>query len=260
MRDLIAALAAAGSVALGAPASAAVLELELSGALRAGDALNPAGEAAAAFGAPTPFVFRARFDPEGTRYGAGPPGAFLPGYAAYAFDEAGLTIGGTTYAVASYADDPVGGVVVALFDPSNLFNPGYYAVGFFGEPGGVGPGLNSRYATASPSFLAADPTPATWGGYLGYGAVSGPNTEGGTGEPCQQGRPQDCAAAPIALTAPDGSAFELSLLSGAYDGDGASAFTAELAPIPLPGSAALLLTALLGGAALRARASRREAG
>ena len=246
MRQVIAAVAAASAVAPGGAASAGVLELDLAGVLQAGDSLSPAGEAAAPRGATTPLRVRAvRRRRPALRLRA--RGAVFPGHAASAFERASLTIGGAGYAAASSADDPSGGVAVALSRPLQPLRPGLPRRGLPRRAGGQGPGLVSRRNQASPAFSAAAPGAATFGDCVGYGAASGPNIAGGTGEPCQQGQPEQCA------TAPDGSAYALSLLSGACDGDGSYAFAAEIAPIPLPGSAALLLSALAGGAALRAR-------
>lgn len=95
-KHLIAA-AAAGAAMMGAGhAEAATWRLEVTGFLQASDGLNPSGAAAAPLGALTAFTFTALFDDDGLVYRAGPPGDPLPGYAAYAFDEATLTVNGVS--------------------------------------------------------------------------------------------------------------------------------------------------------------------
>ena len=252
-------MVAAAAAALGT-AEAATWRFELTGVLQAEDSLVPRGEGSddgGAFGALTAFTFTAVFDDEGTVWRAGPPGSPLPGYAAYAFEEAFLTVNGVTYEVASYADDPVHGVAVALFDPSNVFNPGFYAAGFFGNPQGVGPGVIARFDGADSAFGATDPVGATLTDYLGYGAISGPTVDGGPGFRCHDGQPELCTVVPILLRGPNGALYDLTLISAAYDGTGAYAFAASLTAVPLPGGAALMGTgiALLIGAA-RARRTR----
>jgi hypothetical protein len=246
--------ALATSLAVGfaaADADAAIWQLELTGYFQAGDALNEQGAALDTFGGLTAFSFTAIFDDMGTQYRAGPPNAPLPGYVAYAFSSATLTIDGVTYDVASFADDPDQGVAVALFDPSNVFNPGFYAAGFFGNPLGVGPGVIARFDDASPDFTADALAASTLTDYLGYGAVSGPTVDGGPGNRCQEGQPELCLTVPILLTGPDGRLYDLTLLTGGYDATGAYAFTASLSEVPIPAGFALFATGLAGIAGRR---------
>ena len=240
-RIMTAGIAAAAALS-GTQASAAVWRFELTGVLQSADGLTArGGDGTDLIEAQTAFTFTAVFDDAGPAYRAGPPGSPLPGYAAYAFRSATLSVNGVTYEVASFADDPVHGVAVALFDPSNVFNPGFYAAGFFGNPQGVGPGLVARFGGADGAWSAASPAEAALTGYLGYGAVSGPTADGGPGNRCQEGQADLCAVVPILLTGPDGTLYDLTLVSAAYDADGQYAFTASLAPVPVPAPGALVL-------------------
>jgi hypothetical protein len=250
------ATAAATALLTFSAAEAKILKLDLTGALQPGDALNLNGAVLDPFGALEAFSFRAVFDTDGTVYRAGPPGAPLPGYAAYDFIEAQLTVGGVTYEVASFADDPVHGVAVALFDPTNVFNPGFYGVGFFGNPLSVGAGLTARFDGANTSFSATAPGEAMFEDYLGYGALSGPTIEPGPGIVCQTVSASLCSSVPIFLTGPDGQLYDLTLLSAGYDANGSFAYSASISEVPLPGGLVLFATAL-GGAIGRHRLARR---
>jgi hypothetical protein len=235
------------------PADAAVFRLEIEGFFQPGDALNQQGEALDTFGELTAFNFTAVFDDQGTVYRAGPPGSPLPGYAAYDFRQAQLEVDGVTYEVASFGDNPVNGVAVALFDPTNVFNPGFNGVGFFGNPESVGPGLIARFGSSSPAFSAVDPSATEFSDYLGYGALSGPTIDPGPGFVCQTVSASLCATVPIFLTGPGGELYDLTLLSNGYDGDGSPVFAASLAEVPVPGALVLFGTALAGIGAARTR-------
>lgn len=250
MRSKILLASVAATTLWANPLSAAVLLFELDGQFRGPDTIAPVG------GAPTSltgqnFTFRAVFDDNGTVYRAGPPGAPLPGFAAYAFQNATLTIGGLTYDVASFANDPLGGTVLALFDPSNVFNPGFYAGGFINNPLIPSQGLVSRFQSAPPGFGAVDPTVGSYGDFVGYGAVSGPTFSGGPGSACFT-NPALCAIRPISLSR-GGDQFNLTLASGAYNAEGRFAFSASLTnAVPEPSTWAMMLLGFFGaGAALR---------
>ena len=245
---------AACAAALVGTADAAVWRFELSGVLQGADSLAVrGGDGADALTAQTDFTFTATFDDEGTVYRAGAPDSPLPGYAAYAFQSATMTIGGVTYDVTSYADDPVSGVAVALFDPSNVFAPGFHAAGFFSNPLGVGAGITARFDGVDGSWSATDPVAGTLTDYLGYGAISGPTVDGGPGDRCFA-QTDLCAVVPILLTGPDGTLYDLVLATRAYDADGSFAFTASLTAVPLPGPLVLLGTGLAALGAARRRA------
>lgn len=237
------------------PASAAQFVFELEGELQSGDQFGKEGEEALPPRSKS-FTFRAVFDEDGTTYQAGPPGMPLPGYVAYAFDSATITLGEITYDVASFADDPIGGVTVALFDPSNVFNPGFYGVGFFGNPLGVGPGMIARFANGPAGHSAGDPAEGEFSGFIGHGALSGPTIDGGPGFICFAD-PSLCEVTPINLTR-DGMDFNLILASGAYDSNGGSPFSARLTrigvPVPEPSTWARMLLGMFGiGALMRRR-------
>lgn len=239
------------------PLSAAMFLFELNGEFRGADTLTPEG------GAPTsltsqPFTFRATFDDAGTVYRAGPPGMQLPGFAAYLFQSATLTIGGVSYDVASFADDPINGAVLALFDPSNVFNPGFYAGGFINNPLVPSQGLVSRFQNAPAGFSAIDPTVGSYGDFVGYGAVSGPTFSGAPGSVCFTD-PTLYSVQSFSLLR-GGDRYNLTLASGAYDAQGQFAFSASLTnAVPEPSTWAMMLLGFFGiGATLRhaKRASR----
>jgi hypothetical protein len=232
---------------------------ELNGNLSSSDLFGQAGQTPTTPRA-TNFTFRAVFDDERTTYQAGPPGAPLPGYVAYGFQSATFTIGELTYDVAAFGDDPVGGVTVALFDPTNVFNPGFYGIGFFGNPLSVGPGIIARFENGPAGFTANDPTAGEFSGFLGYGALSGPTIDPGPGNVCF-GDPSLCAVTPISLTR-DGQQFELTLASAAYDAENLNgAFSAKLVgAVPEPATWAMMLLGFFGIGGLMRSSARGVAG
>lgn len=243
-------LSLAATTLWASPSSAAVLLFELDGEFRGDATIAPVG------GTPTSltsqsFTFRAVFDDEGIVYRAGPPGMPLPGFAAYAFQSATLTIGGVSYDVASFMSNPDNGAVLALFDPSNPFNPGFYAGGFINNPLVPSQGLVSRFQSAPAGFSAIDPTVGEYSGFVGYGAVSGPTFSGGPGSACFAD-PALCAIRPISLSR-GGDQYNLTLASGAFNAQGQFAFSARLSnAVPEPSTWAMMLLGFFGaGAALR---------
>lgn len=250
MRNKILLASVAATTLWGSPVSAAVLLFELNGQFRGPDTIAPVGGPQTSLTGQS-FTFRAVFDDTGTVFRAGPPGAPLPGFAAYAFQSATLTIGSTVYDVASYVNDPVGGTVLALFDPSNVFNPGFYAGGFINDPLIPSQGLVSRFQSAPSAFTAVDPTVGSYSNFVGYGAVSGPTLSGGPGSACFT-NPALCSIRPISLSR-GGDQFSLRLASGAYDAQGQFAFSARITnAVPEPSTWAMLMLGFFGiGAALR---------
>lgn len=254
MRSKILLASVAAAALYSSPSSAAVLLFELNGQFRGADTLTPLGGTSTSLTGQS-FTFRAVFDENGTVYRAGPPGAPLPGFAAYAFQNATLTIGGLTYDLASFANDPTGGAVLALFDPTNPFNPGFYAGGFINHPLIPSQGLMSRFQTAPAGFRAIDPTEGSYGGFQGFGTVSGRTTNGAPGSVCFT-NPALCPVQPFSLSR-GGDRFSLALASGAYDSQGRFTFSASItSAVPEPSTWAMMLLGFFGaGAALR-RAKR----
>lgn len=84
-------------------------------------------------------------------------------------------MGGQTYSLASYNDNPIAGIGVAIFDPSNFFNPGRYAVGFLQNPVQDGAGFISDFSSASPAFSTASQTGTVFMNYNGVGFGPGGN-------------------------------------------------------------------------------------
>lgn len=241
-------LAASSAAFVCATAAATPFDLTYRGAFAPADAFGPAGTTATAFAGVTPFTLQARFDtatPSLVRPGVVPGFPGFPGFVAYAPLSTSLTFGGQTYLVAGAAENPTAGVSIAIFDPSNVFNPGLYGIGVIAQPLRDGTGFVGDFSGASPAFSVADLVPTTFTGYNGAGFLAGVGCLGG---------PASCVVTPLALTDARGAAFSLVLGSREEEvAEGAPSATATLSKVPSPGSlplVALGLAALLaiGGA------------
>lgn len=237
----LAAAMAFGAVMDAGAAEAATWRFEFRGWLTGQDSLGPAGEREALAG-DTAFLFEAVF-----READALADPFPPGFAAYAPLSATMTLLGRTYDVLTVGEDRESGVSVMLFDPSNVFSPGFWAAGIHADPLGSDTGIIARFGdtdtdlSVEPGALAA----TTYGEFLGVGYVSGEPDMPGPGNLCWPGGPATCAVEPFLLTASDGSLFELAVASRPYDfAPGGLEFSATLAPVPLPGGLGLLASAL----------------
>lgn len=231
-------------------ADAATWRFEFQGWLTEQDSFGPAGGREALEG-DTPFSFEAIFRDADELTGPVPPG-----FSSFAPSAATLTLHSETYDVLTVGEDADSGVAVQLFDPSNVFNPGFWAAGFQANPLGSDTGIVARFGATS-SDLGVEPgalEATTYQDFLGAGYVSGTPTPPGPGFTCWPGGGATCAVEPFRLTAPDGGLFELAVASRPYDAEpGGLAFSAALAPVPLPGGLGLLASALGLGAVARLR-------
>ena len=154
-------------------ANAGLLRLTYSGVFSTDDALNlSSAPTATPFSSATPYTLVAVFDTTTTNLVGGLP---FPGFVAYSPVSAIMTIGGVSYTVDSFNANPTGGIGISIFDASNIFNPGLYAVGFIQDPAADGSGVVGDFSSASPGFSVNNLVSTTFGGYNGAGFSSGPN-------------------------------------------------------------------------------------
>lgn len=159
---------------IAAPADAAIFKLVYTGSFNNTDALNPQGSLTKNFSGTTPFTATALFDDTSPNLAAS---VGFPGFVAYSPLSATLTVGGSTYNVATYDQDQTRGIAVAVFDtttgPLSLRGP-EYGVGFIQQPVAGGAGFVGGWQSASPSFSATHLVPTTFTNYVGVGYDPGP--------------------------------------------------------------------------------------
>jgi hypothetical protein len=186
-----------------------------------------------------------------------PPSTGFPstGFVAYAPKSVTLSVGGTTYSVATYGDSVTNGLSVAIFDTTQVFGTGHYAAGFIQNPLPDGAGIVGDFLTANPAYSVSNLVPTTYGSYFGVGFGPGICTGG-------PGSGVGCTTTPIPL---DGGAFQLTLGgTGGYDLENPSNgvplnpdgsppnyandnfFSASLTAVPEPSTWALLLAGFAG--------------
>ncbi len=218
---------AALAVIVSTPAGATTFKLTYEGAFNSQDALNLASAPSPTYLADdTPFTAIAIFSDTSQNLAA-PVG--VSGFVAYSPIMATLTVGGQTYRVASYNDDPAKGITVAVFDQTTPFGPGRYAIGFLQDPFNDGAGFIGDWSSASPDFLATDLVTTVFTQYNGVGYGSGVMG----------------AVTPIPLY--DSLNQEYALTLGNYEeeyADGSPLNTAVLTAIPEPGTLGLAGAAL----------------
>jgi hypothetical protein len=245
------------------PAHATEFELTLSGVFNGTGAdpttsptetLTPTGgDANLLTAANEPFTMTGIFDTS-TGTLLPPPSTGFPstGFVAYAPSSVTLTVGGTTYSVATFGESVTTGVSVAIFDKTQVFGPGHYAAGFIQNPLPDGAGIVGDFLTASPDYSVSNLVPTTYGSYFGVGFGSG-ICAGGPGSGV------DCATTPIPL---NGDLFQLTL--GTYDLENPSNgvpilpvptppnfqndnfFSASLTAVPEPSTWAMMLAGFAG--------------
>lgn len=102
------------------------------------------------------------------------------GTAFYAPQWVTLSIGGQTYDVQTYGQDPTSGLTVALFDKSNAFggSANHVAAGFVANPVADGAGIVGDWFNSTPNFLLPTLVNTQWtnsnNNYFGVGFQSGP--------------------------------------------------------------------------------------
>lgn len=236
-------LAVAAAALIPASASAAPFELRYTGSLNAADTLALTSGGPDLLTAVTPFSISAVFDTSSPDLSAPIP---LPGWVSYAPERATITVGSTAYTLVGYNEDPVLGVTVNVFDPTNVFTPGLYGVGLFNSPVEDGAGIVGDFSSASPAVLVDNLQPAVFGGYNGAGFSAGAGC-------FPLGNPA-CQVQPWQLRDAVGNAYALTL-SGRTEqaADGAPLHTAQLVAVPEPASLALLGIGMFATAAVRRR-------
>ena len=203
------------SAALAHPAQAAEFKLTLSGVFNGTGAdpttnptetLTPTGGGANLLTtANEAFTLTGIFDSSSPNLIAGLPPPVNGGWVDFAPLSVTLTVGGTTYSVATY-DSSMGpsggpGLTVAIFDTTTIFGPGHYAAGFIQNPLADGAGIVGDFQSATPAYTAPNAVPTIYTNYFGVGFGPGVCTGG-------PGSGIGCTTTPIPL---DGTAFELAL-------------------------------------------------
>lgn len=231
VRSIAAMLLGVGTLIAAPAADAGTFKLVYDGSFSSADALNLQGSPTDYFPSSTPFTATALFDDSSPNLAA-PVGT--PGFVAYSPLSATLTVGGRTYNVATYAQDPVRGVTVAVFDDTTPYGNGHYAIGLLQNPLADGAGFIGDWLSASPPFSAAHLVTTVFTNYEGVGYGSGPNDVSG-----------NPTVVPIPLSDATGNPYLLTL--GNYDeqlAEGAPLNTAQLEAVPEPDSSIAMLVGL----------------
>ena len=227
IRSLAATLLGLGAlIATNTPTFANTFKFTYTGSFSSANALNPAGDPTTFLSGPTPFTAEALFDDTSPNLAA-PIG--VSGFVAYSPLWATLTLGGHTYDVTTYDQNPVEGVTVAIFDNTTPFGPTHFATGFLQNPLADGAGFIGDWVSATPAFSAAHLTSTVFTDYEGTGYGAGPNF--------------GSIVVPIPLSDSKGNPYLLTI--GNYEerlANGAPLNTAELQAVPEPSSAMWLLT------------------
>ena len=165
----------------------------------------------------------------------------IPGFVAYSPLSAIITVNGQTYNLTTYAQNPISGVTVSIFDNTTPFGitptGNHYAVGLIANPLEDGAGFVGDWVSASPNFSAAHLTPTEFTNYFGVGYGAGP----GSMSP-------NPTIVPIPMTDSLGQIWSLTLAN--YDEEAAVSplNTARIiAAVPEPGSLTLLISLGLTG-------------
>jgi hypothetical protein len=213
---------------LSIPAMAAQMTLVYTDTFTSADALYVASGSRTYFSGNTPFQVTAVFD-------NATPSFSLPGFNTYTPIRATLTVGGQSYTLLD-AD-------VSIFDRSNPFSPGLYAVGFIQNPAQDQAGFVQDYSSATPDFTVNHLIATTFTGYNGTGFQPGSAPPPG----CQMTNTctghNDTPLHLVSLTT--GAQYLLS--PGDRDSGNTPAGTATLIFTPEPGTISFVLA---GGAVL----------
>jgi hypothetical protein len=136
-----------------------------------------------------PFMMTAVFDSSNVVFGPGINGGY-PGFYSYAPKWVTLSIGGQTYSIETYSQDPTTGVTVSLFDKTSPFSgpTPHVAAGFIQDPSADGAGIVGDWLNSTPNlnlptlvnaqWTASQPPPGmpigTPPDYFGVGFQAGP--------------------------------------------------------------------------------------
>ena len=227
-------LAAAFATILIPPASAKTYQFTYTGSFSTANALNPVSAPAISFTSTTPFLITALFDDRSQNLAA-PIG--VPGFVSYSPLSATLTVSGQVYDFTTYAQNPIQGITIAVFDTATPFEPGHYAIGILQNPLADGAGIIGDFLSVSSPYTADSLHATVFTGYTGVGYGSGPPTD-----PTRTNH----AVVPILLTGTGGNVYDLTL--GNYDeefADGGVQNTARLANAPVPEASSVVSLALL---------------
>lgn len=247
----------AAALATGAAptASADQFKFVYTGAFDSKDALNLKGAAVSSFTGSVPFTATAFFDTASPNIAAP---ISVPGFVAYSPYAATLTVGGNTYNVQTYNQNPTTGVTVAIFDNTTPFGidpvtgADHYAIGLLQDPLADGAGFVGDWLSASTPFSATHLVATTMTDYIGVGYGSGYVTSRDA-----MGNPLTNAIVPIPLTDAAGNVYSLTL--GNYNAEAASSplNTASIQATPEPGAFTLLASSLVGGMVFLRKRNRR---
>jgi PEP-CTERM motif-containing protein len=249
-------LLAGALVAAATGAHAVPYELVYNGTFNSSESLNLASASSRTlFGNTTPFTITAFFDDSSPNLL--PPAPPFLGFHAYVPTAATIRIGATTYSIDTAATNPTAGVTVAIFDRTQIFNPGRYGIGLIANVLSDGAGIVGDFAGASPEFSVNALTPTTFTDYFGVGHGSGP---------CTSGAPPACPHLDTPWVLHDNANVAWNLTLGNYEEDypalhpGSAATvvgplnSAVIAAVPEPATIALMLAGLAGiGGMARAR-------
>src|SRR5689334_17805457 len=159
-------LLAGAFFAAAAGAQAMPYELVYNGTFNTTESLNLASASSRTFfSGSTPFTITAFFDDSSPN--VLPPVPAFSGFHAYVPTSAAITVGGATYRIDTAATNPTAGVTVAIFDRTQMFNPGRYGIGLIANVVNDGAGIVGDFAGASPEFSVNALTPTTFTDYFG---------------------------------------------------------------------------------------------
>jgi PEP-CTERM motif len=288
-RGVAAAALAVGSWAAFAPAAHAELAtLTVNGIFNGTAAItdtitNGTGTGAPTLAANEPFTLTGVFNTSSPNLNQPLPPFLSAGWVDFAPLSVTLTVGGSTYSVATYQSSlfPTGGpgLTVAIFDDTTIFAPlpppfTHFAAGFIQNPLADGAGIVGDWTDLSPGYTIPNLVTTTYpaSDFYGVGFGSGPCPMGNIGGVCLPlSNPPPNEVVPIPL---DGGAYFLTL--GTYDLNNSSNvtddpthgpfpnpidspyfFSAQLTVVPEPSTWALLLVGFAGLAAAGIRVSRK---